>query len=387
MDLYGGSLLEFLGSEEPSEDDTEDWIIRGLVARAQPGALGGDPKTGKTMMAEDWSIALAAGEPSWCGFEIPKRCRVLLMPREDAVRTTKIRLYQIARGHGYDPKNLDGWLEVDALNSLDFANAAHVAKLKRTAEKFDVIFIDSLSTIHSGDENGSKDAGLIGNVWREVSLESETAVVLIHHFNGKGASNDTRSVGHRLRGSSKFFAACRHIVGLKRHSKGVVKIETDGNLFYQPEPFAVELVRKTEADGRVGLSYRNLGTPHESVEVKVRDAVLAVLSFDRGASKRAVRTEVRVQLGKCSNGRTDKALESLQADGRITESSSKGGWVKLPVPPNLPSDDVSPRSDVDAEGKCAAVPPLKGAGHAAQPQTDSLAQSGTNGTRTTTPRI
>jgi hypothetical protein len=59
-------LAEFLGDEEPDDDDAEDWIIRDLVPRAEPVLWGGPMKGGKTWAALDLLMAIALGE-SWLG--------------------------------------------------------------------------------------------------------------------------------------------------------------------------------------------------------------------------------------------------------------------------------------------------------------------------------
>lgn len=250
-----------------------------------------------------------------------------MMPREDAERTTRIRLWQLARGHGVHPRDLGDWLEVDGVSPLNFALESDADKLKRTAENFDVIFVDSLSTIHRGDENSSKDAAIVGGVWRDVSLTTGTAVVLVHHFNGKGNTDDSRGPGHRLRGSSKFFADCRHVVGVKRPDKSsVLTVETEGNLFYQPDPFAIELVREVDDLGKVGLHYRNLGPAADVKDAKALEAIVNLVSAQPGISKRAVREGVRDILGSCSNPKIDRLLASLETDGTLIRPTPAGGW-------------------------------------------------------------
>ena len=41
-----------LNYDEPDEDDSSDWHIRGLIARDVAQFIAGDPKVGKTMIME-----------------------------------------------------------------------------------------------------------------------------------------------------------------------------------------------------------------------------------------------------------------------------------------------------------------------------------------------
>jgi hypothetical protein len=59
----------------------------------------------------------------------------------------------MARGANIAHWELDGWLEVDGITPLYFDEQKHVAQLARQLKNYDVVLIDSLSTIHNGDEN------------------------------------------------------------------------------------------------------------------------------------------------------------------------------------------------------------------------------------------
>jgi hypothetical protein len=298
---YGPPLSDWLGEKEPDEDDSADWHIRGLVARDVAAFNGGDMKLGKTMIIESQSIALAMGAPDWCGFPIyggPKR--VLLMPREDSERTTKIRLWQLARGAGLEsPLDIKDHLSVDPTSPLNLTNPQHIQRLRRACERYDVVFIDSFATTHPGDENSVKDIARALEPARDIASSTKTALVFVHHYNGKGNPEDPRAAKHRLRGSSAIAGYARHIVGVSRGpEKGLIKIETDGNLEYQVEPFVVRLVNGT-TENRFGemkktLRYELVGLAKDAASQKVRDDVVAavLLVEDGHKSANAIATAV-----------------------------------------------------------------------------------------------
>src|SRR5262245_35069248 len=55
------SLESFLGDEEPSDDDAEDWLIRDVVPRGEAALLAGPPKCGKTWLMLSLGLDVAMG--------------------------------------------------------------------------------------------------------------------------------------------------------------------------------------------------------------------------------------------------------------------------------------------------------------------------------------
>lgn len=338
---YGPSLSSWLGEEEPDEDDSGDWHIRGLIPQAVPFLFAGDPKTGKTMAVEGMAIALALGAKDWCGFAINGRKRVLLMPREDAERTTKIRVWQLARGAGLKrPHDLERFLSVDPISPIDLGNAEHIAKLQKACERFDVVIIDSFATSHHGDENSNKDMSNVMGAARDLALGTNTAIGFIHHYNGKGGTEDKRSPIHRLRGASAIAGYARHVIGAERGAeKGQVVISVDGNFEYKPEPFVVRLVNGMN-DNKRTLHYELVG---EAKDVRlaaddrlIDEAIIAVLlrAGDSGLGDRDLRSAVSSHL-KDTGQKTDGArgqkvslrANQLRLDSRIDrEVGGKKLW-------------------------------------------------------------
>lgn len=279
---FGGNLMSFVGSEEPPEDDEADWTIRGLIARGMLTMLVADPKVGKTLLALDWAISIAAGESHWCGYTIPEAmrgARVLVMPKEDIVRITAKRVWQLCRGHNITPANLIGKLELDAQGALWLDDATAWKRLEATTSVFDVVLIDSLSKIHHGDENSARDMAPLISRLADLASASTTDVVLLHHLSGKGQLGDYRGMGHRMRGSSSLFAAARWIVGIERReqkdpSKGIL-FSVDGNLGYRPDPFVVRLQSEHD-NGKRALRYTPIGgdprTEQAEAKAEKRDA-------------------------------------------------------------------------------------------------------------------
>lgn len=317
---YGQSLSRWLGEEEPSDDDSVDWFMRGIVPRGVPWFVAGDPKTGKTMLVESLSIHLAMGAKEWCGFPITQQARVLLMPREDSERTTRGRIWQLARGAGLKrPHELEDVLSIDPTSPLDMNNVDHCRRLERACSKFDIVIVDSFATAHHGNENDVRDISSVMGAVRDIALGTDTATGFIHHFNGKGAADDRRSPIHKMRGSSAIAGYARHVVGvMKGKEKGQIVIETDGNLQYQPDPFVVKLVGE-ETDGRRSLRYELVGSAEDAEETAKNAAIDAAILqvLERGPLNdgllRKLVSETLKEGGKFSRGARG-SLVTFRAD-------------------------------------------------------------------------
>ena len=327
---YGGSLVEFLGEDEPSDDDRDDWYIRGLVARDVIGFLAGDAKVGKTMIAESWAVALAKGAPEWCGCPVYERKRVLFLAHEDSERTTRKRLWHLARGAGLGRRHdLDGWLEVDCLTPLDLVDSTHIAQLRAACERFDVVIVDSLTSSHRGDENAAKDIARVMTPLRHLAASTRTAIVLVHHFNGKGRI-DSRGVKNRMRGSSALAGYARHIVGASSGTKhGQVLLASDGNLAHQLKPLLIERVSGV-VDGKQTLHFECAAEPHGAPRFQKRnDEIMRVVRANPGGFTSAS------AIFKAAGGNKSAVMAAIKRElepGGQLEFRGDGIYCRLAVP-------------------------------------------------------
>jgi 5S rRNA maturation endonuclease (ribonuclease M5) len=99
-------LTEFIGKDEPDDDDSEDWIIRDFIPRGEPALLVGPPKSGKTWALLDLAIAVATGT-DWLGGvqknTLGRPGRVLGVVLEDSLRRLGKRTWRLCRGRGIRP--------------------------------------------------------------------------------------------------------------------------------------------------------------------------------------------------------------------------------------------------------------------------------------------
>ena len=83
--------------DRPSQ---QQWLVDGLWARQAVGIVGGEPKCGKSFLALDLAVAVAAGVPCLRRFAAAQQGPVLLFAAEDAGHIVRRRLEGIARAAG-----------------------------------------------------------------------------------------------------------------------------------------------------------------------------------------------------------------------------------------------------------------------------------------------
>jgi hypothetical protein len=324
--LIGQLVVPFLGDEDDTaEDDSGDWLVRGIVLRAAPNIIGGTPKSKKTMLAIHLAISIAAGLPTWLGRFPIKQGRVLILAHEDSKRETQRRIWRLARGLGFDPRNLDATLRIaDRSDPFHFDIDAEMARMVATIEAWRpaVIFMDSLSRMHMGDENSVREMNAVTSAWLTLAARYDLAIVTIHHLT---KVTESKSLIMQLRGSGDIGAAVRHAVGCAKNEKDPdrVRVWTDGNSQYQPEPFDVVVADDTNEFGKpvIVLEVQDAEDAKSGI---IRAAILAALA-DGPRSSRQLRDACKGMRAVA----VDEAARALAAEGKTRRlgGMAHGPWV------------------------------------------------------------
>lgn len=163
----------------PSDPDT--YLVAPLLPSGGTMMLYGDPKVGKSYAALQLALALQSGG-SWLGFEIPHPSRPVYIQLDTPRSLWGLRLRQLA---GVGVVGIDDLLLADrgTLNTwpFDILSPSHQNLLKGALEPLspDVVIIDTLREVHSGDEN---DSTIMKSVLSSlVGCVQPAALILIHH--------------------------------------------------------------------------------------------------------------------------------------------------------------------------------------------------------------
>jgi KaiC/GvpD/RAD55 family RecA-like ATPase len=186
-------LDEFLSMET----EGIDYLIPGLLPRAETVLCVGLPKSGKTLLTIDAAFAVATGESKFLG-ETVQQGKVLIVSVDESPQSTKLKL--LKRGfRASDAEN------VAVMTTWD---VSQMAELEAKLEDFrpDLVIIDSLKRITAGREISENSAEFADVVYqlKELLGRYGAAGILIHHSN---KSQEAVGVG-KVRGSTAIAGAC-----------------------------------------------------------------------------------------------------------------------------------------------------------------------------------
>jgi len=117
---------------------------------------------------------------------------------------TKERHDALKRGHGLDPgDDIPLWIAIKTGLRLDRQD--DIGRLIQTTQQYEaqVVIFDSLIRLHGGDENSSRDMGLLSRNLNRVQAETGVALVLIQHTRKQLPGGSRKDV---VRGSSEITA-------------------------------------------------------------------------------------------------------------------------------------------------------------------------------------
>ena len=185
--------------ERPRE---QQWLVDTLWGEQAVGIVGGEPKCGKSILALDLAVAVAAGVPCLRHFTPTRPGAVLLFAAEDAGHLVRKRLRGIARAAGARFETLD--IAVIDVPTLRLDHLDDRRRLQETVERVAprLVVLDPLVRLHGVDENTVADVAPILGFLRDLQRRFETAVLLVHHARKSGATRP----GQALRGSSELHA-------------------------------------------------------------------------------------------------------------------------------------------------------------------------------------
>ncbi len=297
----------------------QQWLIDTLWSDQGVGIVGGEPKCGKSFLALDLAVAVAAGVPCLGHFAATLKGPVLLFCAEDAGHIVRARLQGICRAAGAAFDTLD--IAVIDVPVLRLDHGQDRTRLLETVERIRprLLVLDPLVRLHGIDENAAGEVAPILGFLRSIQRRSETAVLLVHHARKSGG----RRPGQALRGSSELHAWGDDNLYLRRRDRKIlmtvehraaagigdieIELADDGN-----GP-ALRLV--TQAPGQ---------DPAPPIESRV---IQAINEADAPLSRAEIRAAARAR-----NATVVDAIDKLARQGAIVPVP-KGRW-RLAQPPH-----------------------------------------------------
>ena len=176
-----------------------DELIGGILRKQRKMLLAGPSKAGKTGLLMELALALASGS-MW--FEFPcKRCHVLYIDLENDIRTSIDRFFRIMKqisGQAIIPEGLGllNWRgKTKPLDQLK-------NEIVDAARGYDVIILDPMYKIITGDENSATDMAYFCRQVDDI-IEKTGATVIYCHHHSKGSQGQKKAMD-RASGSGVF---------------------------------------------------------------------------------------------------------------------------------------------------------------------------------------
>lgn len=185
-----------------------EWLIKGILTRAERSMMAGASQSGKSFLAIDMAMAIARGV-DFFGRRV-LRGGVVYQAGEGG-RGVKKRLRAYRKFHGLDPAEKLPFVllpsPVDLYASEDMTEAL-IAEIRHWSSTFpiplELVVIDTLSAATPGaDENSSKDVGPVLARCERIATALNTHVMIVHHMNAEGS---------KPRGHTSIFANLDNVI-------------------------------------------------------------------------------------------------------------------------------------------------------------------------------
>jgi hypothetical protein len=177
------------GAGEFASGPPQQWIIKGLLPKAQVGMIYGESTAGKSFVAMDMLGSIARGLP-WRGMRT-RQGRVVLVVAE-GLMGARGRLKAYAQHHDVDLAEVPFGIIGDVPSMLLKEDVKALAKQVVDWGGADIIVLDTLAQSSAGaNENSGEDMGKVLAHCRGLNKMTGAMVLLVHHA-GKDASRGAR---------------------------------------------------------------------------------------------------------------------------------------------------------------------------------------------------
>jgi hypothetical protein len=297
------------------------WRIASLVPDGGVAMLSGNSGSWKTWLLHHAAVALAAGGL----FLEAHRCeqgRVLIIQTEETLIEHKRKFTWTLAGSGLSEQEQRALEIRHIIAPVCLSDAESRAELVRLATEFkpDVVLVDSLRMVFTGEENDSGFAATAKHAFGEIQAAHPCSVVVLHHQRKKAREAALNDPGQMIRGSGAIRAMLDSHLTVERQPGGTgIFTHEKSRSGVEIDPFSIRL---EAAEGRA--RFENLGlTTDPAAQVGAAKDIVALLRDARGGT--LYRADI-VQLLKLiySVDQIDRALAALLKK-RLIEKGERDG--------------------------------------------------------------
>jgi hypothetical protein len=303
------SILSFRPAHGlPTRAEEQRWLVEDLWSEEAVGIVGGEPKCGKTFLALDLAVSVAAGTPCLRRFCVSRPGRVLLYAAEDPLDEVRRRLEGICAAADLKLADLDVQVITEPTLRLDLAAVRRSLEETITRLQPRLLILDPFVRLHRIDENASGEVAPLLAYLRELQRRHAVAVLVVHHAK-KGAGRIR--AGQALRGSSEFHAWGDSNLYLRRHNDDALTLTVEHRAAASVPAITLELAKRANA---VALQIIERAPPPKPSSVDER-IIAALTGIDRPLPFAELRALCRSRSATIYN-----RLDALIAAGRLAKS-------------------------------------------------------------------
>jgi hypothetical protein len=182
------------------------WLVRGLLIAGGVGVISTEPKSAKTWLATEIAVAVATGTRACGKFETGGPRRVGYFYAEDLGEQVRNKIRALCAARKLDPAAASANLFVQPRGRhIDLAKPEYVALLVASCRAHggvDLLVLDPLRDIHSGEEDSADSMVKVMRAFRVVAELLSCTVLFVHHSHKASADSGKRRGGQKMRGSS-----------------------------------------------------------------------------------------------------------------------------------------------------------------------------------------
>jgi hypothetical protein len=297
----------------PLEPQPRRWLVEGLWSASGVGFIGGVPKSYKSYLGLELTVAVASGTPALRRYPVLKDGPALIYLAEDSLSNVRQRVAGLARHRQLDLQQLA--LHVITAPRLRLAQAADRQRLFETTGQLRprLLLLDPLVRLQAINLNDATEVAQLLSTLRDLQRQFDVAVILVHHT-CKFIPAGTQA-GQGLRGSTDLHAFGDSNLYLRR-----VREELVLSMEHRTAPAPVGLQLVTTDEQAIHLEVT--GSANRSDQYRngsLTDAVLQALDQCHTMTRQMLRERLAVK-----NQTLGQTPLKLEEDGRIERCPD--GW-------------------------------------------------------------
>ena len=190
----------------------DEVLIEGVMRRGDKMCVAGPSKAYKSFCLIQLALAVACGG-RWFGWRC-KQGRVLYINCELRSESFRNRVWEVADKMECDRDairaNMDTWSMRGRTQPLK-ESASHIVEMANVS-KYDLVILDPIYKLYSGDENSAQDVSAFMLAMDELAMKLNASIAYCHHHS-KGAKGNINAQD-RFSGSGVFARDCDELIDI-----------------------------------------------------------------------------------------------------------------------------------------------------------------------------